>query len=99
MTAFFTVTAVKTSDLTKCLPVYARSPYLHRPLEKGAPVRPQTLDSFSIASYNSEGYGGGIRNRLHEEINLAPSSHGRGNLQQVEGGQIPPTWAPPSWAI
>jgi hypothetical protein len=48
------------------------SPYLEgqitvfiSPSNRVARLYPQTLGSLSVASYDSQGYGGGIRPRLH----------------------------------
>jgi hypothetical protein len=40
-------------------------PVFISPRKRVAQLYPQTLGSFFIASYNSQGYGGGIRTRLH----------------------------------
>jgi hypothetical protein len=42
------------------------SPY-YIPEELGGPVIPQALGSIFVASYDSQGYGGGIRPRLHSQ--------------------------------
>jgi hypothetical protein len=42
----------------------ARSSYLY-PQEQGGPDIPQALSSLSVAFYDSQGYGGGIRTGLH----------------------------------
>jgi hypothetical protein len=39
-------------------------PRIYIPPEWGGPVIPQALGSFFMASYDSQGYGGGIRTRL-----------------------------------
>jgi hypothetical protein len=38
------------------------------PRKKVARLYPQALGSLSVASYDSQGYGGGIRPRLHTEV-------------------------------
>jgi hypothetical protein len=45
----------------------ARYPYLY-PQEQGGSVISQALGSLFIAFYDSQGYGGGIRSRLHAGI-------------------------------
>jgi hypothetical protein len=40
-------------------------PRTYIPQEQGGPVLPQALSSFYVASYDSQGYGGGILTRLH----------------------------------
>jgi hypothetical protein len=40
-------------------------PSIYIPQEQGGPVTPQALGSLFVASYDSRGYGGGIRTRLH----------------------------------
>jgi hypothetical protein len=42
----------------------ARSPYLYHP-GRGWPVIPRSLGSLFVASYDSQGYGGGVGPRLH----------------------------------
>jgi hypothetical protein len=39
--------------------------------EQGGPVIPLALGSLFVASYDSQGYGGGIRARLHAGIKIA----------------------------
>jgi hypothetical protein len=39
-----------------------------------AQLYPQALGSLFIASYNSQGYGGGIRPRLHTALSFSPES-------------------------
>jgi hypothetical protein len=42
-------------------------PHIYIPQEQGGPViPPSTLGSLFVASYDSQGYGGGIRTRLHK---------------------------------
>jgi hypothetical protein len=40
------------------------------PQEQGSPITPQALDSLFIAYYDSQGYGGGIRTRLHTGFSI-----------------------------
>jgi hypothetical protein len=50
-----------------------RSPYLYPPQNRVAQLYPQTLGSLFVASYDSQGYGGGIRPRLHAGLIPAES--------------------------
>jgi hypothetical protein len=43
----------------------ARSPYFISPRNRMARLYPQAMGSLFVASYDSQGYGGGIRLRLH----------------------------------
>jgi hypothetical protein len=38
---------------------------MYIPPEQVGPVNPQALGFLFVASYDSQGYGGGIRSRLH----------------------------------
>jgi hypothetical protein len=40
-------------------------PPIYIPQEQDGPVYPQALGSLFVASYDTRGYGGGIRTRLH----------------------------------
>jgi hypothetical protein len=40
------------------------------PQEKVIPLQPRALGSFFVASYDSQGYGGGILTRLHMGISV-----------------------------
>jgi hypothetical protein len=42
-------------------------PRLYIPQEQGDPVTPQALGSLFVVTYDTQGYGGGIRTRLHTE--------------------------------
>jgi hypothetical protein len=43
-----------------------RAPHIYTPQEQGGPAIPQALGFYLFASYGSQGYGGGIRPRLHK---------------------------------
>jgi hypothetical protein len=45
-------------------------PVLISPRNTVAKLYLQTLGNLFVASYDSQGYGGGIRNRLHTEISI-----------------------------
>jgi hypothetical protein len=51
-----------TSNLDAQVPVFIS------PRNRSAQLYPQALYSFFVASYDSQGYGGGIRPRLHIRI-------------------------------
>jgi hypothetical protein len=55
------------------------SPRIYIPQEQGGPDIPQALGSLSVASYDSQSYGGGIRSRLHTGRHLL-SFH---NIQSI----------------
>jgi hypothetical protein len=40
-------------------------PRIYIPQKQGGPVTPQALGSLLVASYDSQGYGGGILTHLH----------------------------------
>jgi hypothetical protein len=48
-------------------------PLIYIPQEHGGPVMPQALGSLSVASYDSQGYGGGTSPRLHTGQLIGPS--------------------------
>jgi hypothetical protein len=51
----------------------ARSPYLYAPRNSLDQLYPQALGSLLVASYDSQGYGGGIRPSLHTGLNWSSS--------------------------
>jgi hypothetical protein len=48
-----------------------RYPYLNPPRNRVAQLYPQVLGPLFVASYDSQGYGGSIRTRLHTSFLLA----------------------------
>jgi hypothetical protein len=48
-------------------------PRIYTAKEQGGPVRPQALDSLFFASYDSQGYGGGIQPRLYTFLSVLVS--------------------------
>jgi hypothetical protein len=49
----------------------ARSSYVYPPRNRVARLYPQALGALSIASYDSQGYGGGIRPHVHTGLTAA----------------------------
>jgi hypothetical protein len=45
--------------------------HIYIPQEQGSPVTPRALGSFYVASYDSQGYDGGIPTHLHTERELS----------------------------
>jgi hypothetical protein len=70
--------------------------YLYPP-EQGAPVIPSALGSLFVASYDSQGYIGGILPRLHTGFlfsgspSLLPSGHQKIFLQRLRCRAVKPT--------
>jgi hypothetical protein len=60
--------------------VRGQVPLFISPIYREARLYPQALGSLFIASYDSQGYGGGIRPRLHTESNL---SYNRSSLYRL----------------
>jgi hypothetical protein len=50
-------------------------PVLHPPGRGWPGYTPQPLGSLFVASYDSQGYGGGIRNRLHTGVQIQVGEH------------------------
>jgi hypothetical protein len=65
------------------------------PQEKGAPLYPRALGSLLVISYDSQGYGGSIRNRLHTGLTQPRQSH-----SYFTTGNLPPissSWRQAPW--
>jgi hypothetical protein len=64
---YFTVSIRDSSNLEGQVPIFIS------PRNRVARLYPQALGSLFVASYNSQGYGGGIRTRLHAGISTLES--------------------------
>jgi hypothetical protein len=56
------------SQIRDSLNLEGQVPVFVSPKNRVSELYPQALGSLFVASYDSQGYGGGIRNRIHREV-------------------------------